>query len=139
MLTIVFYASNGAAAKHRAREISAQSKGDYARCYDVSSWDNTPDKCDAVEIMPDVPSWQRDRITKVYGEVQEVIMDQEIRAEELVRQPMGLMPPKQEEAVVVQREAKHRGGGRWFVMSGDDIISGPHDKAEAIRLAEDAV
>ena len=132
MLTIVFYATNGSAAKQRARAISAE-KTNHARCYDVAVWDGTPDKCDSVEIMPDVPGWQRARITQVYGEVEEYISDgdQNQPEEEVVfRKPMGLMPPKESD-----KKAVHRGGGRWFVMSGDDIISGPHDKIEATRLA----
>ncbi len=132
MLTIVFYSTNGSAAKLRAREIAA-AKTHYARCYDVASWDGTPDRCDAVEIMPDVPGWQRKRITSVYGEVEEYIPGEvaevEVEIPSAIKQ-MGLMPPKEN-----NKKAVHRGGGRWFVMEGDDIVSGPHDKAEAAKLA----
>lgn len=133
MLTIVFYFSNGAAAKLRSREIAAL-KGNYARVYDAGVWDGAADKCDFVEIMSDVPNWQRKRITEVYGdEVKEVEL-QEVNSEVLERKPMGLMPELQNPAAL-KKEAKHRGGGRWFVMEGENIISGPHDKAEAVRLA----
>lgn len=137
MLTIVFYSNNGAAAKQRAREIAAASKGDYARCYDVGAWDNTLDKCDVVEVMPDVPGWQRDRITKVYGQIDEVKESETPDDDSLARKPMGLMPakPELENPVKAEKKAVHRGGGRWFVMSGEEIISGPHDKAEASKLA----
>lgn len=137
MLTIVFYSTEGAAAKVRGRQIVAQGKGNYARVYDVGTWDGTYDKCDAVEIMPDVQGWQRDRITEVYGEVEEAIAPDQAeieRLEQLARKPLGLMPAK--ETVPVEKKAVHRGGGRWFVMAGDNkIISGPHEKAEAARLA----
>jgi hypothetical protein len=67
MLTIVFYATDGAAAKLRAREIFA-NKPNLSRLYEVSAWDGRLDQCDAVEIMPDVPGWQRKRIVEVYGD-----------------------------------------------------------------------
>lgn len=130
MLTIVFYFEQGKAAKVRAREICAQSKGDYARVYDVGVWDGTPDKCDNVEIMSDVPKWHRKRIMEVYGEPQEV--ETKPVDDDLVRQPMGLLPQKEERS---SKRAMHRGAGRWFVMSGEEIVSGPHDKSEATRLA----
>lgn len=139
MLTIVFYATNGAAAKARARAIAADTKGHYARCYDVASWENTEDKCDFVEIMPDVPGWQRDRILKVFGpvvpatEVPVAEADEQTSAVEIEQpylKPMGNFPEKE------QKTAKHRGGGRWFVMAGEEIISGPHDKEEAMRLSK---
>ena len=135
MLTIVFYSTDGKAAKQRAREISATSKSDYARCYDVSVWGGTPDKCDSVEIMKDVPGWQRKRITDVYGEVEEYIAPEgdsiEVAQEvSSAIKSMGLMPAKESD-----KKAVHRGGGRWFVMSGDTVLSGPHDKTEAAKLA----
>lgn len=139
MLTIVFYATDGQSAKYRARAIVAESKGNYARCYDVASWDNTPDKCDAVEIMPDVPSWQKDRIMAVFGQVDEV-QEQPAPIEDTpARQPMGLMPEKQQQnSAETELKAVHKGGGRWFVMNGEERVSGPHDKAEAMRLASAA-
>ena len=135
MLTIVFYHSEGQAAKARARAISASSKGTYARCYDVTSWEGTRDKCDSVEIMPDVPEWQRERIYSVYGAA-----DEPPPAEE---PPGEVIDPNRDDdnkvdgdnEVVGEKKAVHKGGGRWFVMIGDERISGPHDKAEAIRLA----
>jgi hypothetical protein len=127
MLTIVFYSVNGQAAKLRAREICAQSKGNYARVYDVAAWDGTPDKCDDVEIMPDVPGWQRKRITAAFGEVQETIVDEE----EIIEQENPDVVTSKEN----NKKPVHRGGGRWFVMDGKTVLSGPHDKAEAARLA----
>lgn len=145
MLTIVFYASNGPAAKHHSREIAAE-KGHYARTYDVAVWDRTADKCDAVEIMPDVLPWQRDRIKQVFGEkvVELSYEEEEVPQPEPIRQQMGLMPAKEyepqiEEPTSNEKKAVHKGGGRWFVMVGDERISGPHDKAEALRLAEEGV
>lgn len=131
MLTIVFYATDGAAAKLRTREIAATKN--YARCYDVAMWDGTEDRCDNVEIMPDVPPWQRERIMKVYGEPVE---QEEIQ--EPGQSPEADLPPEgsSDPEPVVEKKAVHRGGGRWFVMAGDDIVSGPHDKAEAAKLAE---
>lgn len=129
MLTIVFYHTDGAAAKLRAREIVARGKGNYARVYDVGSWDGSEDKCDSVEIMPDITNWQRKRITDVYGEVEEHLVSDE---EGVVGETIEVAGNK----VPNNKTAKHRGGGRWFVMREDDIVSGPHEKAEAQRLAE---
>lgn len=140
MLTIVFYTNNGAAAKLRSREIAAV-KGNYARVYDAAVWDGSPDKCDAVEIMSDVPGWQRKRIVQVFGEPIEI---EHCEVEhELVRTNMGLMPPKEPaseepKAGSLEKKAVHKGGGRWFVMTGEERLSGPHDKAEALRIAGEA-
>jgi hypothetical protein len=30
---------------------------------------------------------------------------------------------------------KHRGFGRWFLMRGDEVVSGPHTKEAAAKLA----
>lgn len=140
MLTIVFYATNGEAAKLRGREIVALGKGNYARVYDVTSWMGSADKCDAVEIMPDVPGWQRKRITDVYGEIEEHIIEGEGEGIETTASG-GEIGPAQTISVDLESKknnkvAKHRGGGRWFVMEGETVISGPHEKAEAQRLAE---
>lgn len=138
MLTIVFYATNGAAAKQRARAIAAVNKGDFARCYDVGVWDGTHDRCDSVEIMADVPDWQRDRISSVFGAIEEQIVDQEEVSDVDDQQQEEIAVATEGEAEIVsEKRAVHRGGGRWFVMSGEDIISGPHDKAEAARIAQE--
>ena len=147
MLTIVFYATNGAAAKQRARAIAAVNKGDFARCYDVGVWDGTHDRCESVEIMADVPDWQRDRISSVFGAIEEQIVDQEEVSDVDDLQQEGISAATEGDAsdvategeaeIVSEKRAVHRGGGRWFVMSGEDIISGPHDKAEAARIAQE--
>lgn len=140
MLTIVFYATNGQAAKLRAREIAAQSKSDYSRCYDVGVWDGSNDKCDAVDIMPDVSKWQRGRIREVFGEKVRDYEETDQEPQEIdepFRKSLGLMPERDDPATEPSGlKAVHKGGGRWFVMNGDERVSGPHDKAEAIRLAE---
>lgn len=160
MLTIVFYSTDSAAAKLRARQIVAE-KPNHARVYDVGVWVESYDQCDAVEIMPDVPQWQRERIMAIYGD-KVVDVDQElIEINSLVldhplleRKPMGLMPAKgisdtagqvpegwnelaaeNQKNLDESKKAVHKGGGRWFVMAGEKRLSGPHDKAEAHRLA----
>lgn len=133
MLAIVFYTTNGAAAKVRSREICAQVKGNYARCYDAAVWDGSNDKCDEVEIMPDVTGWHRKRIVKVYGDK---VVDHEV---EMQKQEVVNEIVQQEDIIEGTKTAVHRGGGRWFVMDGEQIISGPHDKSEANRLASEGV
>jgi hypothetical protein len=66
MLTIVFYGSEGAAAKARAREIS-KGKPNVARVYDAMTWTDSVDACDAVEILPCVPWWKREKIEALYA------------------------------------------------------------------------
>jgi len=135
MLTVVFYNSNsgnGARAKLRSREIAATAKGNHASVIDVGFWDGTPVRCDSVEIIPGTPEWQRKRILEVYGDLvvgeqQEEVVEQQ---EEVVEQP------KAADAETLAKKAVHKGGGRWFVMLGEERISGPHDKTEALRLAE---
>ena len=138
MLTIVFYATQGAAAKLRSRELVAARKGDYARVYDIAVWDGSKDKCDAVQIMPDVQSWQRKRIIEVYGDIVTQLEyaeeEHEVQPERPELKSMELFPNK-ETKVENEKKAVHKGGGRWFVMVGEERISGPHDKAEAVRLA----
>jgi hypothetical protein len=138
MLTNIFYTSVGPAAKARSRAIAAV-RGNYARVIDAGFWDGTFSACDAVEVMPDVPKWQRNRITEVYGD--EIVRDAEdAEAEtevEIAQKPLGLMPEKQEQKIEkIEKKAVHKGGGRWFVMAGEDRLSGPHDKIEALKLAE---
>lgn len=75
----------------------------------------------------------------VFGQVDEV-QEQPAPIEDTpARQPMGLMPEKQQQnAAETELKAVHKGGGRWFVMNGEERVSGPHDKAEAMRLASAA-
>src|ERR1043166_1681222 len=67
---------------------------------------------DMAYVMPDVPNWHRDRIVAAY---QETIL---VAGEE----------PKPKPYV------KHRGRGRFYVMRGNSIVSGPHSKQEALSL-----
>ncbi len=66
MLTIVFYASDGTAAKARAKAIAAD-KPNTARVYDAMVWNGDADACDAVEIMPCVPGWKREAIEAAFS------------------------------------------------------------------------
>jgi hypothetical protein len=136
MLTVVFYATNGPTAKARSREIAAV-RGDYARVVDVAVWDGDIIRCDGVEVLPDVPKWQRQRIEQVYGEIKEVSQEPQNQIEALERKSMGLMPEKPElpNPALDEKRAVHKGGGRWFVMQGEERLSGPHDKVEAMKLA----
>jgi len=62
-------------------------------------------------VMPDVPNWHRDRIFAAY--------------------PDAVMV-----GVAVKPTVKHRGFGRFYVMRGDKVISGPHSKQEAQSLVK---
>lgn len=157
---IVFYCTDGAAAKQRAREILAERH--HARVYDVGAWDQTNDHCDAVWIMPDVPEWQVKRIISVYGdkiisgefqpEEKEVAADsgnvvdtasngdnekkeENEGSEQLTTTEQTDGSENQVEHVDPVKRAVHKGGGRWFVMKGNQKVSGPHNKDEAKQLA----
>lgn len=160
MRFIVFYTTNGAAAKVHARTIGA-AKGSSAVVYDAGVWLGDPERCDIAVIMPDVPEWQRDRITNTFGDkvrdntfeppVYHENEDESFKLPTFV-QPKTIFPKPRTVAPIVEEEkekesqtesanteigkkAVHKGGGRWFVMQGEDRISGPHDKAEAQQLA----
>ena len=66
MLTIVFYGSDGEAAKLRSREIAAH-KPNKVRVYDAAVWNGAEDFCDAVEILPCVPGHRRALIESVFA------------------------------------------------------------------------
>ncbi len=65
MLTIVFYGTDDAAAKRRAKEIAAH-KPAQVRVYDSMVWNGEQDVCDAVEILPCVSEWRRYLIERVF-------------------------------------------------------------------------
>lgn len=142
MLTIVFYTSDSQSAKNRSRQLVAV-KGDYASMIDAGFWSGERMKCDVVEIMPDVSGWQRKRIMAVFEEekIKEMYFE-DPPAEEQQEQALKISGVDinnitgSTSTEVIEKKAVHRGGGRWFVMAGDQIISGPHEKAEATRLAE---
>lgn len=74
--------------------------------------------CDNVVIMPGVVRWKREILQRVYeGFVLETLSAQAVAN-------CGPSP----------RTLKHKGFGRWFVMNGDQELSGPHTKDEAERL-----
>lgn len=133
MLTIVFYTTDGPAAKARSRELAAV-KNDYTRVINAGFWDSTVYvRCDAVEIMPDVPGWQRKRIMEVYSDK---VVEPGTTEREVVEEQQS--ETTEELVISTEKKAVHKGGGRWFVMVGEDKLSGPHDKVEAQRLASEA-
>lgn len=110
-LTLVFYSTDPAA----ARNIAASIRGGEMRASACDASVFTGAEPDAAAIvMPDVPAWRRKQIEAAYG------LPSEITA------PAPSVP-----AVTV----KHRGFGKWFLMRGDEVVSGPHSKDEAQRLA----
>jgi hypothetical protein len=141
-LVIIFYASDGMAAKQASQEIVA-TKQNHARVYDVAAWNDSHDQCDHVIIMPDVPEWQRVRIEEIFGD--KIVRDEEdhneLKAEEQGEQVDGDGdPPKEkdpEENNPARKFIKHQGGGRWFVMLDNERLSGPHSKEEAQRKLEE--
>ena len=101
MLTIVFYGSDGKAAKARAKQIAA-TKPNIARVYDAMTWGGSADACDAVEVLPCVPWWKRDVIGAAYsGKVSEgieitvpSILNPDDWDSESVRRKLGDLPKR---------------------------------------------
>ena len=70
-------------------------------------------------IMPDVPGWHRDRIAAAYP------ISSDVPPTKANREPFP---------AAALMTVKHRGRGKFYIMRGQDIISGPHTKDEAKRL-----
>lgn len=112
---LVMCGEDGEAGK--AVAVRLRKEGHRAVLADAGVFKGRADPCDAVVVMPDVPAWKRDRIEAAYpGKVERTDA-----------------APAQSPAIGLS--IKHRGGGRWFVMRGEVIVSGPHSKDEAQRLA----
>ncbi len=103
---IVFCGSDELAARNFAATIrNSQWITVLASAYEF----NRKDYQGRAYIMPDVPRWHADRIAAAYPDFIAVG----------VKEPLT---------------AKHRGHGRFFVMRGLQIVSGPHSKLEAQGL-----
>jgi|APCry1669192522_1035417.scaffolds.fasta_scaffold02312_2 hypothetical protein len=115
--TILFYSEDGPAAKARAAEMRDKDKI-VRPIHSVVVSELL--HCDAFEFMPDVPADERDRIAALFG----------------VTVSTG---PSTIEKVMIgadEYRAQHRGKGRWYVMRGDEIISGPYAKEDVEAAVE---
>ena len=65
-LTLVFYASNGAAAKAAVAKIRAEGRS--AQLRDAIVYGGEAEPCNAVLVMPDVSAFDRARIDLAYGD-----------------------------------------------------------------------
>jgi hypothetical protein len=111
--TLLFYGSDALAATGRSAELRKQ--GEIVMVTAASAFMGQ-ESCTRVEIMPDVHGWQRDRIIEAFGD--------------RVSWPLVKRYPGESSALTF----KHRGRGRFFVMRGEEIVSGPHTREEAEAL-----
>lgn len=75
-------------------------------------------------VMPDVPKWHRDRIAAAYP-------DSTI---DVNSPPSDLAGKSVPDGVLT---VKHRGRGKFYVMRGTEIVSGPHSKQSAIEIIKE--
>jgi hypothetical protein len=90
------------------------------------------EKCERVVIMPDVQARFRDLIEASY---QGKIWPAVVSSPKTITAPIEIQKPEEPTQVGVSKlRAKHCGHGKFYVMRGDEIISGPHTNDEALRL-----
>ncbi len=134
---LIFFAHDAEAAKAVAAKIRDTTDPAFLR--DVSAFDGSDDPCDRVIIMPDVSEYMRGKINAVYGSKVDKSVAGIIEIKEAQEQSATIAGSGEVSTVVVnadtyavpEKQIKHRGHGRFYVMRGDDILSGPHTKAEA--------
>lgn len=128
--TLIYCGPDGDAGRVLAEKYRAD--GERAMLRDAATFNHDKESCERIVIMPDVSTWQRDRLVAAYGAGMKI--DIVICGNERV----ATVPGPNTTTVKVQLPpltAKHRGRGKFYVMRGDEIVSGPHTKAEAQRLA----
>lgn len=111
MLHVIFYETDGEFAKAHARSLKAA--GHRVKILQVDVWDGETVTGDVVTIRPDVQGWKAASVLSMHE---------------------GLCQNVERSKTELQLAAKHRGRGKFYVMRGDEIVSGPHTKDEAMRL-----
>ena len=119
---IIFCGSDAVAARKFAATIG---NGDWNTVLASAYEFNRKEQNGKAYVMPDVPRWHKDRIAAAYPDFVDVKPKLE-KIEDYVSDRVfdGVRP----------LSVKHRGRGRFFVMRGIEIVSGPHTKQEAQSL-----
>lgn len=127
--TLIYCGPDGEAGKALAQGIRSPTHRVMLR--DAATFNRDVEACEHIVVMSDVSAFHRDRLIAAYG-LCKVMAD----GGYVDQQPLGLVG-ETASAQYGQNPliAKHRGRGRYFVMRGDVIVSGPHTKDEAQRLA----
>lgn len=135
--TVFFYSSSldGELAKHMALTERKNLRAGLPR--DATSFDGDKIKeATRVVVLPSVSKHHRDKIVATYGDL---VLDYDEAAVTPQNPVSGgddddpNNPANKAKAGV--KTAVHRGGGKWYVMIGDEKVSGPHEKEEAEELA----
>lgn len=108
----------------RGLAVTLRKNGDRVMLRDAATFNQDVEHCNKIVIMPDVGQWSKDRLVASYGA--------DFKTEIVLHGKTVFGRDAAETETLI---AKHRGRGRWFVMRGDEIVSGPHTKDEAQRLA----
>jgi len=119
-IALIFFGEDGQAAKQRAAELRNGLTDAFVR--QATAFIGEAEKADRVVIMPDVPRGEAERIAKVYGEKVDGAPAPALICTN--DKPSG------------EYRAQHRGKGRWYVMRGDEIISGPYEKDDVDAAVE---
>lgn len=90
-------------------------------------------RCDQAIVTADVAAWMRDRIETAYGHLAKAEHPQQPQAAGETFQAESSLAFK--DASLFPFTARHKGFGRWYVMRGEETISGPHTKDVAQGLA----
>lgn len=129
--TLIYCGHDGDAGKALASKL--RTDGARAMLRDAATFNRDLEPCECVVIMPDVSNFHADRLRAAY--VGKVLALGGI-AKPIVTGLIGETPSEQFIVPkVTPLTVKHRGRGRFYVMRGAEIVSGPHTKDEAQRLA----
>lgn len=132
--TIVYYSTNSALAKEVAA--AERKAGRIGQTRDATTfYTGDFDPADSVIVLPDVARHHANKIRAAYGD--------RVRDYDPIEVVVETDPPDGTRHVTENvvtgksptRIAVHRGNGKWYVMDGENEISGPHHKEEAKSLA----
>lgn len=133
MLTAFVYETEGAAAKDAAAVERARDKTRRAIALQVDGWDGETPRADRVEFMPDVQEWKRTALEAKVSVASKT--EAPARLPETTEESFRRDMTSQAAGEPAGKRAVHRGNGSYYVMDGDQVISGPFDKERAQQEA----
>ena len=112
--TILIYCADDDAKAAKALAASLRDGQSRVLLCSAGAFRRVEQTCERIVFTDGVPAWRRATIKAAHGLDGEVV----IRADR-----------------PIAKQAKHRGFGRWYVMRGVEVVSGPHTREDAERLA----
>lgn len=92
---------------------------------DAGTFDGKAERCDGIHIMPDVAHARALALENAYQD----------RIKYSLFDRTDFDHPRPCKIVLADLSVKHRGHGKFYVMRGDEIVSGPHDGKNAALQA----